>query len=88
MPQEAPKGQVAQVAQAVQAAQVVQAAQAVQAVQAAHVMPRVQRPVRTWLDHACVAGAVAWVWRSSWVVWQEVEPADVALPCEGLVVVA
>lgn len=76
MPQEAPKGLVVQVVQVAQA------------VQAAQVMPRVQRPVRTWLDHACVVGAVAWVWRSSWVVWQEVEPVDVALPCEGLVVVA
>jgi len=44
--------------------------------------------VRTWLGHACVAVAVAWVWRSSWVVWREVEPVDVALSYGDLVVVA
>ena len=35
-----------------------------------------------------MAVAVAWVWRSSWVVWREVEPVDVALSYGGLVVVA
>ena len=51
-------------------------------------VPRKQRSVRTWLGHACVAVAVAWVWRSSWVVWREVEPVDVALSYGDLVVVA
>ena len=51
-------------------------------------VPREQRSVRTWLGHVCVAVAVAWVWRSSWVVWREVEPVDVALSYGGLVVVA
>lgn len=63
-------------------------AQEVQVVQVVQVVPREQRSVRTWLGHVCVAVAVAWVWRSSWVVWREVEPVDVALSYGGLVVVA
>ena len=69
----------------VQEVQEVLVAQGVQEVQA---VPREQRSVRTWLGHVCVAVAVAWVWRSSWVVWREVEPVDVALSYGGLVVVA
>lgn len=59
-----------------------------QEVQEVQEVPREQRSVRTWLGHVCVAVAVAWVWRSSWVVWREVEPVDVALSYGGLVVVA
>ena len=59
-----------------------------QEVQEVQEVPREQRSVRTWLGHVCVAVAVAWVWRSSWVVWREVEPVDVALSSGGLVVVA
>ena len=67
---------------------VAQEVQVVQEVQEVQAVPREQRSVRTWLGHACVAVAVAWVWRSSWVVWREVEPVDVALSYGGLVVVA
>jgi len=59
-----------------------------QGVQEVQEVPREQRSVRTWLGHVCVAVAVAWVWRSSWVVWREVEPVDGALSYGGLVVVA
>lgn len=72
----------------VQEVQEVLVAQEVQEVLEVQEVPREQRSVRTWLGHVCVAVAVAWVWRSSWVVWREVEPVDVALSYGGLVVVA
>ena len=72
----------------VQEVQEVQEVLVVLEVQEVQAVPREQRSVRTWLGHVCVAVAVAWVWRSSWVVWREVEPVDVALSYEGLVVVA
>lgn len=67
---------------------VVLVVQEVQEVLVVLVVPRKQRSVRTWLGHACVAVAVAWVWRSSLVAWREVEPVDVALSYGDLVVVA
>lgn len=79
---------VVQEVQEVLVAQGVQEVQEVQGVQEVQEVPREQRSVRTWLGHVCVAVAVAWVWRSSWVVWREVEPVDVALSYGGLVAVA